>query len=42
MSGTARDLALWAWGRGPRSTVELSGDPDAVAAVDRLVDQGIQ
>lgn len=42
VAGTARDLALWAWGRGPRSAVEVSGDPDAVAAVDRLIDQGIQ
>ena len=42
VAGTARDLALWAWGRGPRSAVEVSGDPDAVAAVDRLIEQGIQ
>ncbi|MGD8201100.1 maleylpyruvate isomerase family mycothiol-dependent enzyme [Ornithinimicrobium sp. W1679] len=42
VTGTARDLALWAWGRGPRSAVRIAGDADAVAAVDRLIEQGIQ
>lgn len=41
-AGTVHDLALWAWGRGPRSAVEVTGDPVAVAALDRLVEQGIQ
>ncbi|WP_134773706.1 maleylpyruvate isomerase family mycothiol-dependent enzyme [Ornithinimicrobium flavum] len=41
-TATAHDLALWAWGRGPRSAVGITGDPVAVAALDRLVEQGIQ
>lgn len=42
VTGTAEQLALWAWGRAPIDSVQIAGSDDAVAAVKRLIEQGIQ
>lgn len=39
-SGTAEQLALWAWGRGRE--VASEGDDDAVSAMTAVIDAGIQ
>ncbi|WP_203335250.1 maleylpyruvate isomerase family mycothiol-dependent enzyme [Nocardioides limicola] len=38
-TGTVEDLARWAWGRGDQ--VDLTGEPEAVAAVAALIAEGI-
>lgn len=42
VTGTTEQLALWAWGRAPVDSVTISGSDEAVAAVDSLIEQGIQ
>lgn len=42
VTGTAEELALWAWGRAPIDSVSISGSDSAVAAVRGLIEQGIQ
>ena len=40
VTGPVEDLALWAWTRG--GSVSISGVPQAVAALDALIAQGMQ
>ena len=40
VSAPVEDLALWSWTRG--GTVQTTGDPDGVAALERLIANGIQ
>lgn len=40
VTGPVEQLARWAWSR--RGTVDVAGEPDAVAALERLISQGIQ
>ena len=40
VTGPVEDLALWAWTRG--GSVSISGEPQAVAALDALLTQGMQ
>jgi hypothetical protein len=40
VSGPVGDLALWAWTRG--GVVQASGDATSVAALDAVVDNGMQ
>lgn len=42
VTGTAEELALWAWGRAPIDSVSISGSDEAVTAVRNLIEQGIQ
>lgn len=42
VTGSAEQLALWAWGRAPIDSVSISGSDEAVAAVRSLIEQGIQ
>lgn len=42
VTGTAEQLALWAWGRAPIDSVSISGSDEAVTAVRGLIEQGIQ
>ena len=42
VTGTVEQLALWAWGRAPVDSVEITGSDEAVAATRRLIEQGIQ
>ena len=39
VTGPVEDLALWAWTRG--GSVSISGEPNAVAALDALLTQGL-
>lgn len=43
VSGTAEQLSRWTWGRQPDlGSVTIVGDDGALAAIDRLLEQGIQ
>lgn len=41
ISATASDLDCWLWNRPPLGQVSRTGDPDALAAVDRVREPGI-
>ena len=42
VTGSAEELALWAWGRAAIDSVTIEGSDQALAAVRRLIEQGIQ
>ena len=42
VTGSAEELALWAWGRADVDSVTIEGSDEAVGAVRRLILQGIQ
>lgn len=42
VTGSVEDLALWAWGRADVDSVPIEGSDATVAAVRRLIEQGIQ
>lgn len=42
LRGSAADMNLWLWGRGPIDDIEVSGDPDIATRIRKIAAEGTQ